>query len=134
MPTRCEERGPRLLGVGCDTEERARLERVLARRPGFLHRWFHEDERRAVAAADDGLGLALRLFCLKESAVKALWPVLRLGPAEVRALPRAEGFVLDLPGLPGARLELEGAAGVDGTHAWATVLAFQATETRAAGS
>jgi hypothetical protein len=114
-----------LIGVGCDTEERARLARALQRDPGFLQRWYSPSERAAIDAADDPIGLALRIFCLKEAAVKALWSLGPLGPDAVEALPRAKGFRLALR-KPGLDACLQGSAGADADHAWAEVLAFRA--------
>lgn len=113
-----------LLGVGCDTELRARLGLVLERRPSFLERWFTPQEQAAIRAAADGLGLALRLFCLKEAAVKALWPQCKLSPRAIQA--EFAGEVVSLCLVKGqAGLVLEGWCQCAATHAEAQVLAWQ---------
>ncbi len=119
-----------LVGVGCDTEERARLERTLERDSSFLERWFLSLERHALSAAPDPVGLALQLFCLKEAAIKALWAQHQVGPdsVECRWIPDA-GWSLSL--LPGRRgLKLEGQAGLEGDLGWARVLAWQSPAAR----
>ena len=114
-----------LIGVGCDTEERARLARTLERDPGFLPRWFSAAECAAIAAAPDPTGLALRIFCLKEAAIKALWRELPLGPAAVQALPGPNGaYNLSLTIVAQSPPCLTGRCGGDEVHAWAEVLAW----------
>lgn len=72
-----------LVGVGCDTETRARLRQATERHPDFVERWFDADERAAIDASDDPLGETLRRFCLKEAIIKALWQRVRLTPRQV---------------------------------------------------
>jgi hypothetical protein len=72
-----------LIGVGCDTETRARLAEALDRHPRFLERWYDAGERRSIAGSQDPLGEALRRFCLKEAAIKALWTRVPLTPRQV---------------------------------------------------
>ncbi|MFA7330635.1 MAG: 4'-phosphopantetheinyl transferase superfamily protein [Candidatus Delongbacteria bacterium] len=125
-----EARLRELVGVGCDTEERARLERTLERDSGFLERWFLPLERQALGAAPDPVGLALQLFCLKEAAIKALWAQHQVGPDSVECRWSSDaGWSLRL--LPGRRgLQLEGQAGLEGDLGWARVLAWQGPEAR----
>ncbi|MDP2359355.1 MAG: 4'-phosphopantetheinyl transferase superfamily protein [bacterium] len=123
----------RLIGVGCDTEERSRLEGVLARDPAFLGRWFTAKEQEAIARAADGPGLALRLFCLKEAAVKALWRHIPLGISRIEALPAPEGYRLCALDPRTATLRLDGHCQADARHAWAEVLAFHSPAAASAG-
>lgn len=118
--------GWRLVGVGCDTESRARLAHVLERRPGFLQRWYTPREQEAVAGAADPLDLALRLFCLKEAAIKAAWLVVKLSPRTVEGQDCPEGARLSLTSAQGASLRLEAECGSDAHHAWAQVLCWEA--------
>jgi len=115
----------RLVGAGCDTEQRERLARVLLRRPSFLQRWYTACEQEAIARSDDPTATALLHFCLKEAAIKALWPRLQLGPQAVEVHFHQASAHLCLPSHPAAQLELEARCGSDATHAWAEVLAWE---------
>jgi len=114
-----------LIGVGCDTEERARLAPVLERDPHFLARWYSAAERAVIAAAPDPAGLALRIFCHKEAAIKALWRARPLSPAAVEALPAADGGLSTALRDASVSARLEALDGGDGAHAWAQVLAWE---------
>ena len=122
------DRPRELVGVGCDTEERSRLERTLERDPGFLERWYRPEERADLQKASDPVGLALQFFCLKEAAIKALWSCGPLGPDSVEChWSQSEGWRLrPLPVPPGVRLE--GHAGLEGGLGWARVLAWRDLE------
>lgn len=126
MMSEAPRQGWRLVGVGCDTESRERLARVLERRPSFLQRWYTPREQEAVARAADPLDLALRLFCLKEAAIKAAWLAERLSPRAVEGQDCPEGAQLCLTSSKGARLRLEAECGSDAHHAWAQVLCWEA--------
>ncbi len=80
--------------LGCDTEESRRFRDLLARRPGFLDRWFTQGERRWITgqgiqdlfAEESGLDPAARaclLFCAKEAMIKACWGEEHLLPSQV---------------------------------------------------
>lgn len=115
----------RLLGVGCDTEERARLAEVLARRPGFLDRWFLLSERTEQHAAVDATTHALCQFCLKEAAIKACWSHVQLTPSSIEVLLEQDSLRILHPAAAGIRLEwrLHRSEG----HAEAEVLAWLPT-------
>lgn len=114
-----------LAGVGCDTEERTRLEATLGRDPGFLERWFLPEEHALLAQSPDPTQVALQIFCLKEAAIKALGSEHALSLRSVRCLPDGRGgWMLSLSG---GRLgfTLEGLAGVENGLGWARVLAWR---------
>lgn len=115
----------RLVGAGCDTEQVERLARVLRRRPTFLQRWYTTREQQAIAVAADPTAKALLHFCLKEAAIKALWPRLQLGPQAVEVHLDHEGAHISLPNHATTPLELEARCGSDASHAWAEVLAWE---------
>lgn len=121
------ERDPdlrQLAGVGCDTEERARLEATLGRDPGFLERWFLPEEHAQLAQAPDPTQVALQIFCLKEAAIKALGSEHALSLRSVCCLPDGKGgWLLSLAGRRG--FSLEGLAGVENGLGWARVLAWR---------
>jgi hypothetical protein len=120
----------RLVGVGCDTEARGRLAKVLERRPTFLQRWYTPLEQGAVSSADDPLDMALRLFCLKEAAIKAAWPLVKLGPRSVEGRLSPAGIQLQVPTKMSLNLRLEAECFSDPTHAWAQVLCWKMDEAR----
>lgn len=121
------ERNPdlrQLAGVGCDTEERARLEATLGRDPGFLERWFLPEERAVLAQSPDPTHVALQIFCLKEAAVKSMGSGHSLSLRSVCCLPDdGGGWLLSLAGARG--FSLEGLAGVENGLGWARVLAWR---------
>jgi phosphopantetheinyl transferase (holo-ACP synthase) len=124
------ERDPdlrQLAGVGCDTEERSRLEATLGRDPGFLERWFLPEERALLAQSPDPTQVALQIFCLKEASIKALGSEHALSLRSVCCLPDGRGgWMLSLAGRRG--FSLEGLAGVENGLGWARVLAWRGLE------
>jgi len=117
-----------LAGVGCDTEERARLERTLGRDPGFLERWFLPEEHALLAQSPDPTLVALQIYCLKEAAIKSLGSEHALSLRSVVCLPdNRGGWMLALDSrYPG--YALEGLAGVEDGLGWARVLAWRVLE------
>ncbi len=111
--------GDRLLGLGCDTEQAARLDAAIERRPGFYARWFSERERRWIERTAAPQLERARIFCLKEAAVKAVNPLARIGIAGVEVFPE-EDFLPRTwlnPAQAGSGLGSDGLGGVHGEEA-----------------
>jgi phosphopantetheinyl transferase (holo-ACP synthase) len=117
-----------LAGVGCDTEERTRLEGTLGRDPGFLERWFLPEEHALLAQSPDPTLVALQIYCLKEAAIKSLGSEHALSLRSVVCLPDDRGgWILALDSrYPG--YALDGLAGVEDGLGWARVLAWRVLE------
>lgn len=104
-----------LAGVGVDAVDLPRFRRVLARRPGIVHRVFTEGERAyAQRHADPSSRLAAR-FAVKEAVMKALGVGLgafRLRDVEVGRLDSGAPTVV----LHGSAAELATRRGVSRWH------------------